>query len=102
MPGRRRRVPAALKQELSDAATCAPIKQDATTPGLWNPLLYFDTVKQDGELGNIQPLTNFYDAARRGALPAVTWIAPTDKVSEHAPAKISTASNTSPGSSTPS
>ena len=73
-----------------DAATCAPIKQDATTPGLWNPLLYFDTVKQDGELGNIQPLTNFYDAARRGALPAVTWIAPTDKVSEHAPAKIST------------
>ncbi len=73
-----------------DAATCAPIKQDATTPGLWNPLLYFDTVKQDGELGNIQPLTNFYDAARRGALAAVTWIAPTDKVSEHAPAKIST------------
>jgi len=74
----------------NDAATCAPVKQDAKTPGLWNPLLYFDTVKQDGELGNIQPLTNFYDAARRGALPAVTWIAPTDKVSEHAPAKIST------------
>ena len=73
----------------NDAATCAPIKQDAKTPGLWNPLLYFDTVKQDGELGNIQPLTNFYDAARQGTLPAVTWIAPTDKVSEHAPAKIS-------------
>jgi phospholipase C len=39
----------------NDAATCVPVKQDATTPGLWNPLLYFDTVKQDGELGNIQP-----------------------------------------------
>jgi hypothetical protein len=74
----------------NDAATCAPVKQDAKTPGLWNPLLYFDTVKEDGELGNIQPLTNFYDAARQGTLPAVSWVAPTDKVSEHPPAKIST------------
>lgn len=74
----------------NDAATCAPVKQDAKTPGIWNPLLYFDTVKEDGELGNIQSLANFYDAARSGTLPAVSWIAPTDKVSEHAPAKIST------------
>ncbi|WP_432398781.1 alkaline phosphatase family protein [Pseudarthrobacter sp. L19] len=71
-----------------DAATCAPVKQDAKTPGLWNPLLYFDTVKQDGELGNIQALGNFYDAAKQGTLPAVSWVAPTDKVSEHAPNSI--------------
>ena len=74
----------------NDAATCDPVKQDAKTPGLWNPLLYFDTVKEDGEQGNIKPLSGFYDAARKGTLPAVTWVAPTDKVSEHAPAKIST------------
>ena len=74
----------------NDAATCDPVKQNAKTPGLWNPLLYFDTVKEDGELGNIKPLTGFYDAARQGTLPAVTWVAPTDKVSEHPPAKIST------------
>jgi phospholipase C len=74
----------------NDAATCAPVKQNAKTPGLWNPLLYFDTVKEDGELGNIQSHKNFYDAARRGTLPAVSWVAPTQKVSEHAPAKIST------------
>lgn len=73
-----------------DTATCAPVKQNAKTPGLWNPLLYFDTVKEDGELGNIQSQKNFYDAARQGTLPAVSWVAPTDKVSEHAPAKIST------------
>lgn len=74
----------------NDAATCAPVKQDAKTPGIWNPLLYFDTVKEDGELANIQALGNFYEAARKGTLPAVSWVAPTDKVSEHAPAKIST------------
>ncbi|QDG62487.1 alkaline phosphatase family protein [Pseudarthrobacter sp. NIBRBAC000502771] len=74
----------------NDAATCDPVKQDAKTPGLWNPLLYFDTVKEDGEQGNIKPLGGFYDAARQGTLPAVTWVAPTDKVSEHPPAKTST------------
>lgn len=72
------------------AATCGPVKQDEKTPGTWNPLPYFDTVKKDGELGNIQSLANFYAAARDGTLPAVSWISPTDKVSEHAPAKIST------------
>ncbi|XAS63743.1 alkaline phosphatase family protein [Micrococcaceae bacterium Sec5.8] len=74
----------------NDTATCAPVKQNAKTPGLWNPLRYFDTVKEDGELGNIQSQQNFYDAARQGTLPAVSWVAPTDKVSEHAPARIST------------
>ncbi|MHC6229879.1 phospholipase C [Arthrobacter sp. MMS24-T111] len=74
----------------NDAATCTPIEQDAQTPGRWNPLPYFDTVKQDGELGNIKPLNGFYDDARNGRLPAVTWIAPTDVVSEHPPARLST------------
>jgi phospholipase C len=74
----------------NDAATCAPVKQDAETPGRWNPLPYFDTVTEDGEQGNIKPLSGLYDDARQGRLPAVTWVAPTDEVSEHPPAKIST------------
>lgn len=74
----------------NDAATCAPIKQDAETPGRWNPLPYFATVAEDGELGNIKPLKGLYDDARQGRLPAVTWVAPTDEVSEHPPASIST------------
>ncbi|HKU31314.1 MAG TPA: alkaline phosphatase family protein [Arthrobacter sp.] len=73
-----------------EAMTCAPVAQNAKTPGIWNPLPYFDTVKQDGQLGNIQSLGNFYDAAKKGTLPAVSWIDPTGAVSEHPPALIST------------
>jgi phospholipase C len=76
--------------EDDSAVTCAPIKQDATTPGIWNPLPYFDTVKQDGQLGNIQSLTSFYRDAKAGTLPAVSWITPNGSVSEHPPALVST------------
>jgi phospholipase C len=71
------------------AMTCSPKPQRAKTPGIWNPLPYFDTVKQDGELGNIQDLTNFYQAAANGTLPAVSWICPAGKYSEHPPSLIS-------------
>ena len=75
--------------EDSSAMTCAPVKQNAKTASIWNPLPYFETVKQDGQLGNVQSLTNFYTAAKNGTLPAVSWIAPTGAVSEHPPAKVS-------------
>ena len=71
------------------AVTCAPVRQKASTPGIWNPLPYFDTVREDGQLGNIQTVENFYAAAKRGALPAVSWIAPSGAVSEHPPAPVS-------------
>ena len=73
-----------------DAASCQPKKQGAGTPGIWNPLPNFDTVKQDGQLGNIQNLSNFYTAAQKGTLPSVTWITPNGKTSEHPPALVST------------
>jgi phospholipase C len=72
-----------------EAVDCAPVKQNAKTPGIWNPLPYFDTVQADGELGNIQSVQNFYNAAANGSLPAVSWIAPSGDVSEHPPAKVS-------------
>ena len=75
--------------EDDSAMTCAPVKQNAKTPGIWNPLPYFDTVKQDGQLGNIQSLANFYAQAKQGSLPAVSWIDPTGAVSEHPPALVS-------------
>ncbi len=71
------------------AMTCAPVPQNAVTPGIWNPLPHFTDVHQDGQLGNIQSLTNFYAAARNGTLPAVSWISPNAKVSEHPPALVS-------------
>jgi phospholipase C len=69
--------------------SCSPVRQNAKTPGIWNPLPYFDTVKDDGEEANIQSVTNFYDQAARGTLPAVSWVVPSGAVSEHPPAPSS-------------
>ncbi|MBV9277643.1 MAG: phospholipase, partial [Candidatus Eremiobacteraeota bacterium] len=73
-----------------DAMQCAPRAQNARTPGIWNPLPAFDTVKQDAEVRNVQDITNFFQAARSGTLPAVSWIAPANRFSEHPPALVST------------
>ena len=71
------------------AMTCAPVTQGPTTPGIWNPLPHFTDVQQDGQLGNVQSLSNFFAAARAGTLPAVSWIDPNGKVSEHPPGLVS-------------
>ncbi len=74
----------------NDAAmSCIAPRQNAATPGIWNPLPYFDTVRNDGELGDIQSVDRFYAAAKSGTLPAVSWIAPSGAVSEHPPARVS-------------
>ncbi len=73
-----------------NAASCAPVKQGAKTPGIWNPLPNFDTVQQDGQLSNIQSLNNYYTATKNGSLPAVSWITPNGANSEHPPALVST------------
>jgi phospholipase C len=72
-----------------DEMICESVKQGATTPGIWNPLPYFDTVQQDGQLANITTLSHYFDAARTGTLPAVSWIDPAGSVSEHPPALVS-------------
>jgi phospholipase C len=72
-----------------DAMFCQAKPQHAGTPEIWNPLPYFDTVRQDGELGNIQQLSQFYTAAKNGTLPAVSWITPNGQTSEHPPALVS-------------
>jgi phospholipase C len=68
---------------------CAPTLQRAKTPGIWNPLPYFDTVKADGELQNVTDVSNYLAAAKDGTLPAVAWIAPSGPDSEHPPALVS-------------
>ncbi len=73
----------------NDAADCPPIAQDARTPGIWNPLPYFDTVRQDGQLQNITDVSHFFEDARSGNLPAVSWITPSHSNSEHPPALVS-------------
>jgi phospholipase C len=71
-----------------DEKDCLPVSQNAKTPGIWNPLPYFDTVRNDGELRNIQSVGNFLAQARGGNLPAVSWIVPSGDVSEHPPSLV--------------
>jgi phospholipase C len=75
--------------ENDSALTCAPVAQGPQTPGIWNPLPSFTDVAQDGQLGNIQSLSNFFAQAKSGTLPAVSWINPNGTVSEHPPGLVS-------------
>ncbi len=73
-----------------DQMTCTAKAQKVKVPGIWNPLPQFDTVKQDGQLSNIQDISNFSTAAQKGTLPAVSWVTPNGTDSEHPPALVST------------
>ncbi len=75
--------------ENDSALSCAPVKQNAKTPGIWNPLPYFDTVKADGQEGNITSVDKYYAAAKAGTLPSVSWVVPSGAVSEHPPSPVS-------------
>ena len=72
----------------NNAMFCAPVPQNANTPGIWNPLPWFDTVRQDNQLSNIAPLNNLFTALKTNTLPAVSWIIPGDKDSDHPPSRI--------------
>jgi hypothetical protein len=58
------------------------------TPSIWNPLPNFTTVRRAGDLDRIQEVDRFYEAARRGSLPTVSWVVPDDDLSEHPPKSI--------------
>ena len=68
---------------------CKAVPQNAKTPGIWNPLPWFTDVKQDRQLANVAPLDAFLKAAKKGTLPAVSWVTPSQAVSEHPPALVS-------------
>jgi phospholipase C len=78
--------------EDDEAMTCAPVAQGPKTPGIWNPLVDFLDVKEDGQMGNVQSLNSFYSAVKNTSecgLSNVSWIVPNSVVSEHPPALIS-------------
>ena len=72
----------------NNAMFCSPVPQNSKTTGIVNPLPWFDDVHEDHQLANLRPLTSFEKAAKAGRLPAVSWVAPTNAVSEHPPALI--------------
>ncbi|MDX6441743.1 MAG: hypothetical protein QOE43_1472 [Gaiellaceae bacterium] len=71
-----------------NAMFCKALPQNAKTPGIWNPLPWFETVEQDRQRENIAPFNDFMQAARNGTLPSVSWLAPADVVSDHPPSSI--------------
>jgi phospholipase C len=69
--------------ESNATASFAPVTQGPRTNPYWNPLRYFETVRADHQLRDIQSLNAFFSAANNGNLPAVSWIVPNRDVSEH-------------------
>jgi phospholipase C len=68
--------------------TPGSLSQGAPTPDIWNPLPEFVTVHEDRQTGNVKGISRFYAAARRGTLPAVSWVVPNQADSEHPPASV--------------
>ncbi len=58
-------------------------------PEIWNVLPQFKDVHQDKQAGNVETLDAFYSALRAGTLPAVSWITPNSRDSEHPPSLVS-------------
>jgi phospholipase C len=75
-------------EPINGPSFCGETLAHVFTPLMWNPLPCFETVAQDGQLGNIQNITNFYAQAAAGTLPSVSWVAPNWLNSEHQSAKI--------------
>ena len=70
------------------AVACPPVAQSYLTPGIWNPLPIFEDVQKDHQIRNIQPLNNYFAEAKKGTLPSVMWVTPSQADSEHPPASV--------------
>jgi phospholipase C len=67
---------------------CTPQWQSHASSDFWNPLPGFETVHQDHQLKDITGPSHYFSMARQGRLPAVSWIVPNGRNSEHPPASI--------------
>jgi phospholipase C len=70
--------------------TCDASAQHYLNPSYWNVLPWFDDVKEDGEIGNVVDMNDFFTDISGGTLAAVNWITPSDALSEHPPNLVST------------
>jgi phospholipase C len=67
---------------------CSYKEQDPRTPGIWNPLPSFDTVREDHQVSNVRGTPSLFTALRTNRLPAVSWVIPNGIVSEHPTSSI--------------
>jgi phospholipase C len=71
-----------------DEMICGAVRQSAHTPGIWNPLPWFSTVRQDRQVRDVKSMRWFFRDAKHGKLPAVSWLIPSDPVSDHPPSLL--------------
>ncbi len=62
---------------------CASGDQGDATPVNWNPLPGFATVRKADQLDHIAPYEDFMAGLPTGDFPAVSWVIPSARVSEH-------------------
>ena len=60
---------------------------DDRHPEIWNPLPGFEDVDQDGQVGNVQTVSNYYRDAAQGTLPNVVVGRP-ERGRQRAPARV--------------
>ena len=72
----------------NDQEDCGPVQQKQHA-GHLEPAAFFDTVKTDGELGNIRDLRDFYAAAANGTLPERRMDHTVGVVQRHPPGLVS-------------
>jgi phospholipase C len=72
-----------------DAVTCARKAQSYLVPSIWNPLPLFTDVRRNGQLDDVVAGSHFAPDALSGHLPAVSWVVPDNRESEHPPALVS-------------
>lgn len=65
------------------------LNKKSGVPEIWNVLPGFVDVHQDNQISNVKNLNEYFVAAKDGTLPAVSWIVPNAKDSEHPPALVS-------------
>jgi phospholipase C len=64
-----------------------PGHPDRATVTQQNPLPWFTTIRETGQMDRIQTHSKFYKAAANGDLPAVSWVMPYNGVGEHPASK---------------
>jgi phospholipase C len=62
---------------------CPSDKTGQRTMSQQSPLPWFTTVRQNHQVRNIRPHSDYFAAAANGSLPAVSWVMPYSGVSEH-------------------
>lgn len=72
-----------------DPDDCPSLPANSQVPSIWNVLPRFQTVKDDKQTAAVVSINQLYSDLESGSLPSVSWIMPTQQVSEHPTAQVS-------------